>query len=118
MKLLLTNDDGIEAPGLCVLEQVAQEFGEVVVVAPDRHLSGCSHQVTTHQPLRITEQAANRFAVGGTPADCVRLGLLHVAPDADWVFSGVNDGAKRCTNVHTRLNVNTAGCLFPSGYGS
>lgn len=100
MKLLLTNDDGIDAPGLAVLERVAQELGEVVVVAPDRHLSGCSHQATTHEPIRMTEVTSNRFAVSGTPVDCVRLGLLNVAPDVDWVLSGVNDGGNLGTDVY------------------
>lgn len=92
MRILLTNDDGIEAPGLIALEQAARAFGEVVVVAPDRHLSGCSHQATTSGAIEVHERGAHRFAVVGTPVDCVRLALFHLASDVDVVLSGVNEG--------------------------
>jgi len=99
MKFLLTNDDGIDAPGLATLEQVVRQIGEVVVVAPDRHLSGCSHQTTTSRPLRLTEVSPSRFMVDGTPADCVRLGLHYIAEDIDWVLAGVNDGGNLGVDV-------------------
>lgn len=92
MKLLLSNDDGIDAPGLAMLAEVASDFGEVTVVAPDRHLSGCGHQTTTDGPITVTEVGDRRFAIGGTPADCARIGLMHLATDVDWVLSGVNHG--------------------------
>jgi 5'-nucleotidase len=92
VQVLLTNDDGIDAPGLKAFEQVLASLATVVVVAPDRHLSGCGHQTTVDRPLTMTEVAPRRFAVDGTPADCVRVGLQHTAPDVDWVFSGINDG--------------------------
>lgn len=92
MKIVITNDDGIDAPGLVALERAAREFGEVVVVAPDRQLSGCSHAATTETPIEVCERGAGRFAIGGTPVDCVRLALFHLAPDAEVVLSGVNDG--------------------------
>src|SRR5262245_12762084 len=100
MKFLLTNDDGIDAPGLQFLAQVAAEFGEVVVVAPDDARSGCGHQVNNERPLSLAEVASARFSCDGTPADCVRLGLRHVAPDADWVLSGVNDGGNLGIDVY------------------
>lgn len=92
MKLLLTNDDGIDAPGLEALEQAARSVGEVVVVAPAQALSGCGHQATTTGPIEVVERSPDHFAVHGTPVDCVRIGLLHLAEDVAWVWSGVNDG--------------------------
>ena len=100
MKFLVTNDDGIEAPGLAMLEQALSGLGKVVVVAPHNPLSGCSHQVSTNRPLQVTEIAAGWHAVDGMPADCIRLGLLHLAPDADWVMAGVNDGANLGVDVY------------------
>ena len=69
MNFLLTNDDGIDAPGLAALEAAVREFGDVVTVAPDQHLSGCSHQVSAHRPLLATQVDPNRYALDGTPAD-------------------------------------------------
>lgn len=90
--ILLTNDDGIEAPGLKCLRKALEELADIVVIAPDQHLSGCSHQTTTHRPLRVTQVSQQEWCVDGTPADCVRLGLCEICPDAEWVLSGVNDG--------------------------
>jgi 5'-nucleotidase len=78
MKLLLTNDDGIDAPGLLALQTVAVQLGEPVVVAPVETLSGCSHRVTT---------------------DCVRVGLHSLAADAAWVLSGINQGGNLGADV-------------------
>jgi 5'-nucleotidase len=100
MKFLLTNDDGIAAQGLFALGRAAAPLGETVWAAPHVHLSGCSHRVTTDQPLRVTQQAPGRWAVEGTPADCVRLGLAHLLPEADWVLSGLNHGGNLGADVH------------------
>src|SRR4051794_21836547 len=99
MKLLLTNDDGIEAPGLKALDAAARELGEVVVAAPVEALSGCSHRVTTHRPICVTRPAPGRFAVEGTPADCVRVALHDLAPRSDWVLSGINAGGNLGADV-------------------
>ena len=99
MKILLTNDDGIDAPGLQALEEAMRELGEIVTVAPDRHLSGCSHQVNAARPLQVSPITDGRFAVDGTPADCTRLGLHHLAPESDWVLSGINDGGNLGVDV-------------------
>ena len=93
MKILVTNDDGIEAPGIAELARVAAKFGEVFVVAPERAHSGCGHQVTSDGVISVREITPQRWAIGGTPADCVRVGLSRLVPDADWVFAGINAGA-------------------------
>ncbi len=95
-RVLLTNDDGIAAPGLAVLEQVAASLArEVWVVAPAHDQSGTSHSLSLHAPLRIETMGARRFSVQGTPADCVVLGVRHLMRDAapDMILSGVNRGA-------------------------
>lgn len=99
MKFLLTNDDGYDAPGLAVLEQIAHAHGQCITIAPRESLSGCGHQATTHEWLETEQVGPARFAVAGTPVDCVRIGLLHLAPDADCVLSGVNDGANLGVDV-------------------
>jgi 5'-nucleotidase len=99
MKLLLTNDDGIDAPGLEALAQAAAALGRVTVAAPAGTLSGCSHQVTTDQPIRVLLRDQWRYAVEGTPADCVRVGLDRLAPDAAWVLSGINNGGNLGADV-------------------
>jgi 5'-nucleotidase len=99
MRLLLTNDDGIDAQGLQALCMAAVQLGDPVVVAPAEPLSGCSHRVTTGQPIRISRRKPNHHAVEGTPADCVRVGLHHIAPDASWVLSGINAGGNLGADV-------------------
>jgi 5'-nucleotidase len=99
MKLLLTNDDGIEAPGLQALVDAAAPLGNVVVAAPVGALSGCSHRVTTHGPIRVGARGPARYAVEGTPADCVRVALHELAPDAAWVLAGINQGGNLGADV-------------------
>jgi len=97
--LVVTNDDGIEAPGLAALSEAAKEFGRVVIVAPREPSSGCSHQATTHGPIEIRCLGSDRFAVGGTPVDCVRLAIDQLVPDAVWILSGINAGGNLGTDV-------------------
>ena len=95
-RVLLTNDDGIEAPGMAVLEAVAAEIArEVWVVAPMHDQSGTSHSISLHAPLRVSRQGERRFAVSGTPGDCVVLAVQHLMGEArpDLVLSGINRGA-------------------------
>lgn len=96
MHVLLTNDDGIDAPGLAALQASLQPFRSagvrVSVVAPDRNQSECGHSVTTRRPLRVTELAPGIHTIDGTPVDCVRLALEKIVPDVSLVLSGVNDG--------------------------
>ncbi len=100
MKLLLTNDDGIDAPGLEVLERAVREWGEVVVVAPAEGQSGVGHQVTTDRPITVECIGTGRHSVQGTPADCVRVGLTEICPDASWVLAGVNRGANLGADIY------------------
>ena len=98
--LLLTNDDGWDAPGLEALRQAAADLGQCRVIAPSGPLSGCGHRVTTHGPITVTRPAADILAVAGTPADCVRLALHHLAPELSWVLAGINSGGNLGTDVH------------------
>jgi 5'-nucleotidase len=93
--VLVTNDDGIDAPGLAVLEAVAATLAtEVWVVAPEHDQSGVSHSISLHSPLRIRRCGDRRFGVTGTPADCVVVGVRQVMPTRpDLVLSGINRGA-------------------------
>jgi len=93
MHVLLTNDDGIAAPGLQALENAVKLLGwQYSIVAPATEQSQCGHRVTTHQMLRVETLAENRHAVHGTPADCVRLALFALEVKPDLVLSGVNAG--------------------------
>lgn len=99
-KLLLTNDDGIEAAGLATLLATARELGESFVVAPARPQSGVSHAVSTGTAFRVESHGVDRFAVHGTPADCVRVGLHKLCPDAELVLSGINHGGNLGADVY------------------
>jgi 5'-nucleotidase len=96
MRILLTNDDGIHAPGLTVLEAIAAELSDDVwVCAPAEEQSGAGHSLTLHMPVRLVEHGPRRFAVTGTPTDSVNLALKKLFTDGrgpDLVISGVNGG--------------------------
>jgi 5'/3'-nucleotidase len=95
-RILITNDDGIEAPGLSILERIAGELArEVWVVAPEHDQSGVSHAVSLHHPIRVTERGPRRYGVTGTPGDCAVMGVAHLMADAppQLLLSGVNRGA-------------------------
>lgn len=96
MRILVTNDDGIDAPGLALLERIAQRIGtDVWCFAPENERSGASRSFTSEAPVRIRTAGPQRFAITGTPADCVMLALKEVMKDAmpDLVLSGVNYGS-------------------------
>src|ERR1700693_5575125 len=102
MRILLTNDDGIYAPGLGVLEQIAGSLSDDIwVVAPETDQSGVSHSLSLNDPLRLREIGPRRFAVKGTPTDCVIIGTRHIIPDGrpDLVLSGVNRGRNAAEDV-------------------
>ena len=96
MRILITNDDGIRAPGLAALVEVAEKFGEVKIIAPDRERSACGHAMTMREPLRATEfpwPGHEALEVNGLPVDCVNVGLTVAWPDGcDLVLSGINSG--------------------------
>jgi 5'-nucleotidase len=98
MRIMLTNDDGIEAPGLRALEHIASEITkDVWVVAPETDNSGASHSLTLAEPLRMRELGKRHYAVKGTPTDCVIMGvrfLLREEPP-DLVMSGVSRAEPR-----------------------
>ena len=100
MKLLLTNDDGIEAPGLEALRQVADGLGEILVAAPREPASGISHATTTDSPIRVNAHHLKRYSVQGTPADCVRVALHRHESGFDCVLAGINDGANLGVDVY------------------
>jgi 5'-nucleotidase len=100
MKILLTNDDGIQSPGLQLLKQALGRKHEVWVVAPESNRSASSHAITLREPTRIQEHAKREYICGGTPADCVLIGLLGLLPgDIDLVISGVNLGPNLGTDI-------------------
>lgn len=100
MKLLLTNDDGIDAVGLNLLAEVCAELGEVTIVAPHEEQSGVGHRVHTRGPLRLDARTDARYALAGTPADCARIGLRALSLNADWVLSGLNHGGNLGVDIH------------------
>jgi len=94
MKILISNDDGLYAPGIIELTSALRQIAEVMVVAPDRDRSGASNSLTLNNPLRIRRHPNNTISVEGTPTDCVHLaitGLMDEQPDM--VVSGINSGA-------------------------
>lgn len=98
--LVLTNDDGWDAPGLVALRAAVQGLGTSRVVAPNGPFSGCGHRVTTHAPIAVWVGPEGEQIVDGTPADCVRLALHHLAPEVTWFLSGINAGGNLGTDVY------------------
>lgn len=95
MKILLTNDDGVHAPGLAVLEAIASEFSDDIwICAPEEEQSGMGHALTLTRPVRLRQYSERRFSVTGTPTDAVTMGMRRVVDGApDLILSGVNRGA-------------------------
>ena len=93
MHLLLSNDDGIQAPGLCCLAEALAEIADITVVAPNRNRSGASNSLTLERPIRATEIKPNWYSIDGTPTDCVHLGITGLLDhEPDMVVSGINAG--------------------------
>ena len=107
-KCIVTNDDGIDAPGLSILTNIVRRFADPVVVAPFHVQSGVGHRVTTHRPIVLEKRAEDRYAIDGSPADCARIGLKAICPDAEWVFAGINPGANLGTDVYNSGTVAAA----------
>lgn len=100
MHFLLTNDDGYDAPGLAALAVAAGHLGDAAWVAPTVNWSVCAHRVTTDKPLTIDRRGERRWAIDGTPADCVRIGMVKLAPAMQWVLSGINHGGNLGADVY------------------
>ncbi len=127
MRILVSNDDGVEASGLRALAEALLELGEVVVCAPDREQSATSRSISLHRPLRVEklppwgpDGEIDRWSVDGTPTDAVYIGLNHVLKGRrpDLVASGINRGPNLANDVHYSGTVAAAmeGCVggFPS----
>ena len=104
LRILITNDDGINADGLKVLERIAKKLSDDVwIVAPETEQSGAGHSLTLHLPVRVRKIAAKKFAVGGTPTDCVLLALKQIIPvhkkPVTLLLSGVNRGSNVADDV-------------------
>lgn len=100
LRILLSNDDGILAKGLQVLEAAAESLGELYVVAPDREQSATSHSLTLHHPLRPMQLGDRRWQIDGTPTDCVMVACAALLPHRpDFVLSGINHGSNMGEDV-------------------
>lgn len=100
MKIVITNDDGHDAPGLAALYKAASPLGEILIVAPEAPQSGVGHSITLKDGVLAKKVRADKYVVQGSPADCARLALKVFAPDAEWLISGINPGANLGTDVY------------------
>ncbi len=101
MRILLTNDDGIRAPGLVVLEEIARQFSDDIwICAPEEEQSGMGHALTLTRPVRMRRHDERRYSVSGTPTDAVTMGLRKVLPGPpDVILSGINRGANLADDI-------------------
>ena len=101
MLILVTNDDGVYAPGILALAEALREVGKVVVAAPDRERSAASHSLTLNRPLRIDELETDRYSIDGTPTDCVHLAVNVIlqGQKPDLLVSGINRGGNMGQDV-------------------
>lgn len=102
MRILISNDDGFNSYGIKLLEKLARDItDDVWVVAPEQDQSGASHSLTLSQPLRIREVGHQKFAINGTPTDCVMIALKHILKglDVDLVLSGINSGSNLASDI-------------------
>ncbi len=98
MTFILTNDDGIDAPGIRALNNAIGQKG--MIVAPKEQHSGCGHRVTTAKPIHLKKRSHTEYAVDGTPADCTRLALTQIETKPKWVLSGINAGGNLGVDVY------------------
>jgi 5'-nucleotidase len=98
--ILVTNDDGIHSKGIIVLAKALQEIGSIFVVAPDSEQSAVAHSLTLHRPLRVEKIKKNFYAVDGTPADCIHLGVNAILPKRPrLIVSGINKGGNLADDI-------------------
>jgi 5'-nucleotidase len=100
MKIVITNDDGYDQPGLAALVEAVKPLGEVAIVAPATPQSNVGHKVSMRNPIRVDRRSDTTYVVHGTPADCSRLAIKVFVPDADWVIAGINPGANLGSDVY------------------
>lgn len=118
-KILITNDDGITSDGIIRLAKAAKEFGTVYVVAPEDQRSAMSHSITLRHPFEAWKvdfpvEGVHAYACNGTPADCVRIGVLNIVPNKpDHVFSGINYGYNLASDMQYSA---TAGAAFEASF--
>lgn len=111
MRILISNDDGIDTAGIRLLADTARKYGEVWVIAPDGQRSAMSHSFTYDKPLILKEydfgmEGVKAFSCSGTPADCVRVGIIKVLPEKpDFVFAGINNGFNMCWDIQYSATV-------------
>jgi len=116
MKILLTNDDGINADGLQILRQILSTSHDVYVIAPDKERSACSNIFTMREELTVTKYDDNCYSISGYPADCVSIGLhSDVIPEIDIVVSGINHGPNLGDDIHFSGTVAGARTAFIFG---
>ncbi len=123
-RILITNDDGIDASGIVRLATAAEEFGEVWVIAPTHQRSALSHSITLREPIKVyphdfAVRGVHAFSCSGTPADCVRMGSVSVMPSVpDVVLSGINYGYNAGTDTQYSATVGAAFEAVLMGYRS
>lgn len=98
MTIIITNDDGIDAPGIRALQRAIPQT--TTIVAPSKHLSGCGHQVTTNRGMKLEKRSVTEYALDGTPADCTRMAITNIAKNTKLVLSGINAGGNLGTDVY------------------
>ena len=109
MKILITNDDGWDAPGIRALREISAGFGDCVVVAPAAQQSGISHQLTMNRPLNLVRREGEVWSLDGTPGDCVRIALSQMKEfEFDLVISGINNGGNLGSDVYVSGTVAAA----------
>lgn len=108
MNILISNDDGWDAPGIVALVEVASAFGNCTVVAPADEQSGVSHQLTLRRPLKLVQRSTNTWSLDGTPADCVRVALTQFDTKFDLVLAGINNGGNLGADIYVSGTVAAA----------
>ena len=98
MTIILTNDDGIDAPGIRALQQAVT--GKSIIVAPPKQYSGCGHQVTTQRGIKLEKRSLSEYVLDGTPVDCTRIAITKIATNTKLVLSGINAGGNMGTDVY------------------
>ena len=98
MTIILTNDDGIDAPGIRALQKAVT--GETMIVAPNKQYSGCGHRVTTQRGIKLERRSNTEYALEGTPVDCTRLAIKQIATNTKLVLSGINAGGNLGVDIY------------------